>query len=258
VFYWLGPETPLKLFDKTERDERPATVLDAEKKYTVVEAMNDDGLDAKKSFFASSIWEGTGFLSAECKEWEMFKCLPDLYHPGWSFKPPQDFDFALHFRRLIKIHEGEVRMVTHAAAPTDWKHYPSPPPRDMTYWHCQYYKYGPDGRQGTGPRKVAEDHGCRGAPRSAFQQRHDWAMRPELSEADLLAIGSSSICHLPANGTLDTHYRRCGPLVSYPRFLLFLLHCGGVSMQVSELWWRTKDIICHTKVRQTRKDKFAT
>ena len=207
--------------------------------------MHDDAMDARADLFGSHIWDfpdgpgKPGQLKEDCKEWGMFLSLPDLDRPECDCQPGRYFDFWKFLWHLCKVHEGSVRLV---GPQDDWEHVDGPPPMDKNFWHCQY---ATDDAQ----RERAEVCGCRGHPRTKDQGEVIWAFRPELRPAQLLAIGSTNICRLCTEDWTHHHARRTGIMLSYPRFLLLLVKCVGISMHVAEEFWRSRAMICDVKIR---------
>ena len=176
MFRHLHVQTPTLLMTNMRRaqlDHR-RDVFD----YSLVEWMHDDGLDAVEDIFQAGIWqfpggsqEGKekGALKQTCKSWEMFQEVPDLNHPGQPLAPDEDFDWWRFFKNVMRIHEGEVRMV---AGPVggQWRQVAGPPPLEKSFWHCQY-ACSPE------QREVAERLGCRGAPglQEEWARRSGWA-----------------------------------------------------------------------------------
>lgn len=236
---------------------------------SMVEWLHDDNLDARSDFFSSSIWEfpdgegKAGKLRPECCSRRMFRYLPDLDAPGEEMKPKPGFDFWRFFQNLFRIHEGEVS----AIGDTDWVRWEGWPPMDKSFWHCQYV---PSGESYT----KAMEFGCRGAPRmSKSPGKVNWKESSPLTAQQVLAIGSTSICII--DSTLATkwekedassrwsetedassshHYRRGGTMVSYMRFLVFLLNeqQWGISMYTAESIWKSREKICQARVRWSR------
>jgi hypothetical protein len=215
------------------------------KTLSMVEYMHADALDAKVDFFKSEMWrfeKGPSFpgvLKKTVSEWRLMSFWPDLDCPGEGFQPLADFPHWQAFKDLVKAHEGEVRLVDDGS----WESREGQPPLDLSYWHCQY-------ALDTEQRLRAEKLGCRGAPGHG---KRDWESQPQLTPRQMWTIGSTSVCQLRVAGPGEpgSHWRRCGIMLSYPRFLTFLLKVvGPVDMYTAENWWRSKQIICKHKARQ--------
>ena len=260
----LEQETPAMLFAKELRKATDKATNDL----TMVEWLHDDDLDAKSDFFYSSIWEfpdgggKPGKLRQECSSWRMFRHLPDLDFPGEEMKPEPGFDFWEFFHRLFRIHEGEVA----GMEDSEWVCCEGWPPMKKNFWHCQYM-------HGEESYAKAVEFGCRGAPRKKKSQGKVKVDREEsssLTARQVLTIGSTNICWWP-DSALETkweedargwwsekekasdsqHWRRRGTMVSYMRFLVFLLNeqLWGISIYTAESWWKSMPKICQARVR---------
>ena len=243
IFRYLRPDTPTQLFEKLmhKTDHQPERTSFL----TLVEWMHDDAMDARADLFASHIWDfpdgpgNPGQLKEDCKEWGMFLSLPDLDRPECDRQPGRYFDFWKFLWRMCKVHEGSVRLV---GPQDDWEHRDGPPPMEKNFWHCQY---ATDDWQ----RDIQEGCECRGHPRTKEQGEVLWADNPELWPAQLLAIGSTNMCRICPDDLTLHHGRRTGIMLSYPRFLLLLVKCVGISMHVAEEFWRSRAMICQIKTR---------
>jgi hypothetical protein len=144
------------------------------------------------------------------------------------------FEFWKFFKRLFRMYEGVIKL----AGEAEWIYFDHAPPLGMNYWHCQYL----DGEQ----RLLAEEFGCRGAPSAS---KKNWHGNPQLTRQQVLALGSSSICQLPEDGSLDHHSRRTGQMLTCPRLMVLLVVNGGQSISTAVRWWRSLENITGTKQR---------
>jgi hypothetical protein len=250
------------LFAKVAKKAGDEAVTDL----SMVEWLHEDDLDAKSDFFSSSIWEfpdegDDGVLREECSHWRMFRELPDLDAKGEKkLKPGPGFDFWKFFKRLFRLHEGEVA----ALEDTKWVRREGWPPMDKSFWHCQYIP-------SYNSYQKAMYFGCRGSPKNKSLGKVNWGESRSLTAQEVLAIGTTSICDI--DSTLATkmkqedassrrwskkedassphHWRRTGTMVSYMRFLVFLLNekqwC--ISMYTVESIWKSMELICQAKQR---------
>ena len=225
---------PAQLFKKVVKEQKDEGIDDQ----TPVEWMQNDAIDGKKDFLeGATIWDEHGGLKEECSHWRMFTHLASPKVAGDLLIPPNGFDFQQYFRSMRNIHEGALKQVW-----GKWVRREGPPPASRNFWHCQYAKTEPQ-------RELMEELGCRGAKRKKSDPKVDWHQAAPLTKAQMLAIGSTSICGLP-NRNFHHHWRRVGYVLSYDRFLCFLVGHRNYSMHAAEAFWKNCNTICQEKGRR--------
>jgi hypothetical protein len=267
----LGPQAGLQLYAKPmaawQINAAGIVEQQADKNiWSMPEYMHSLAMDARHDFFAAELWEFpegkgkgkvkgkgkgkvTGVLREEVKGWPMHSSLPDLDNVGYEFQPLAEdwFCFWRYYWSLIQVHEGEVRLVEGGL----WKYYPTPPPRDHTFWHCQYAAPGAQ-------RRLFEKLECRGAPQARNAPTHAWGTRPELTQWQIDEIevsGKTTMCEFMIREGQVSHWRRQGIVMTFPHLLVWLVKkAGPVSLATAETWWKSQEIICYQKARGVKKE----
>ena len=219
---------------------------ETEKTQTPVEWLHDDARDGMKDFFLAKIWahdekSKTLTLRDKYKHWRMFKRLADTWKAGKLLVPKDGFDYEKYFRQLFKMHEGEIKEVGLGA----WIAFLTRPPTDLSFWHSQY-------NMGKSQEKRMQFYGCRGSQQYNKKRIFDWRAAGHLTDVQMLAIGSTTICRLTQDD-LEAHARRHAVVISFPRLLCLVLDLGGVSIHTVEAWWREARSMCAPKLRMVLK-----
>ena len=89
-----------------------------------------------------------------------------------------------------------------------------------------------------------------------------WTDWPELTKEEVLRIGSSTVCrdirthnHNGREFDFYNHARMTGTMLTFPRFLLFLIDVNCENLQDAHKYWRNLDVICGAKPRQALKKR---